>query len=588
MRPRPTKASYVPASDRLQHRPHGKGNMDSDTEFTEYRTEVSETDIASPARPGRFKGPKSTWRTFNEDEIALADSLVKLGAQDLSAHLYNAHVMKKSLYDADLVKDVKPWFSKERWRPAEVGDDGKNFVPPERWTAWPLEPEIVPRGEGTREDEEFTLKRAEEEKPTREMEEVLTGVMLKFAKSTFERRKWEGEEALQVSSDGESGSDSQESQEENPKEDDLNPTDTEAPAQPSLSHPSSSKPIISADDDRSARLLRPTIRHTLTRLDSLLTALQISRRACLRTERSPSPANDPLFSTTETDDRPTTPDTPKRRQGRPRRVISDEPHPLAVSSPPKKSNRGRKKKIQAPLPGETQTEMLSDSEPESEPEPEFESGESSEAGGKGLERGDWGGGAGGVARGGGGAGGEEVRDAVWGGDGEEVPDFGELSEEEEEVVVVEDVPAPRRTRSARLESRTRSRSRSRESRSRMDERSAVGKFGIYAAYCPFQECERHDRGFNNERAVRDHLRINHGMGKEEIQKMEDEEEMIGAVHRDGFGVVVKRRQGWRGGDEGLRKERKTKVKGESAVDESVVGDESEEEGMGDFAKSEYF
>lgn len=91
---------------------YGKGNMDSDTEFTEYRTEVSETDIASPARPGRFKGPKSTWRTFNEDEIALADSLVKLGAQDLSAHLYNAHVMKKSLYDADLVKDVKPWSSK--------------------------------------------------------------------------------------------------------------------------------------------------------------------------------------------------------------------------------------------------------------------------------------------------------------------------------------------------------------------------------------------------------------------------------------------------------------------------------------------
>lgn len=88
--------------------------MDSDTEYTEYRTDVSETDIASPARPGRFKGPKSTWRTFNEDEIALAESLVKLEAQDLSAHLYNAHVMKKSLYDPDLVKGAKPWASKVR------------------------------------------------------------------------------------------------------------------------------------------------------------------------------------------------------------------------------------------------------------------------------------------------------------------------------------------------------------------------------------------------------------------------------------------------------------------------------------------
>lgn len=526
-----------------------------------------------------------------------------------------------------------------------MGDDGKNFVPPERWTAWPLEPEIVPRGEGTRADEEFTLKRAEEEKPSREMEEVLTGVMLKFAKSTFERRKWEGEEALQASSDGESGSDAQESQGENPKEDDLNPTDTEAPAQPSISQPSSSKPIISADDDRSARLLRPTIRHTLTRLDSLLTALQISRRACLRTERSPSPANEPLFPTTETDDPPTTPDTPKRRQGRPRRVISDEPHPLAASSPPKKSNRGRKKKIQAPLPGETQTEMLvriareqhraipfavdspgrsstsrstqsrSRSRTQSRSLSRSRSRSSSRGGRARLGVRDWSEVIGAAALVGWpeevveragrrcatlfgeGMGVRVFTEGVMGGDvkeemylPEEVPDFGELSEdmEEEEEVVVEDAPAPRRTRSARLESRTRSRSRSRESRSRMDERSAVGKFGIYAAYCPFQECERHDRGFNNERAVRDHLRINHGMGKEEIQKMEEEDDMIGGVHRDGFGVVVKRRQGWRGGDEGLRKERKTKVKGGSAVDESVVGDESEEEGMGDLAKMNIF
>ena len=124
-----------------------------------------------------------------------------------------------------------------------MGDDGKNFVPPERWTAWPLEPEIVPRREGTRVDEEFTLRRAEEEKPSRELEEVLTGVMLKFAKNAFERRKWESNEALQISSEGEIGSDSQEADAENPKEDDLNPTDSEAPAQPSLPHPSSSTQI---------------------------------------------------------------------------------------------------------------------------------------------------------------------------------------------------------------------------------------------------------------------------------------------------------------------------------------------------------
>ncbi|OBT87682.1 hypothetical protein VE02_02697 [Pseudogymnoascus sp. 03VT05] len=608
--------------------------MDSDTEYTEYRTDVSETDIASPPRPGRFKGPKSTWRTFNEDEIALAESLVKLEAQDLSAHLYNAHVMKKSLYDPDLVRDAKPWASKERWRPAEVGDDGKNFVPPERWTAWPLEPEIVPRSEMPREDEEFTLKRVEEEKPSREIEEVLTGVMLKFAKSTFERRRWEDGETLQISSDAESDNDSQEAQDqgENPKEDNNYPTDSEAPTRQSISHPPPSKPIMSADDDRSARLLRPTIRHTITRLDSLLTALQISRCACLRPDRSPSPTADPLFPTVEPEDVvPSTPDSPKRRQGRPRRVISDQPHPLAAASPPKKSNRGRKKKVHAPLPGETQTEMLvriareqhksipfavdsprsstsrsTQSRSRSRSMSRSRSRSSSRGSRARLGVRDWSEVIGAAALVGWpeevveragrrcatlfgeGMGVRVLTEGVMGGDvkgemyvPEEVPDFGELSEEGEEEEMVEEARAPRRSRSARPESRPRSRSRS--------ERSAVGKFGIYAAYCPLRECERYQRGFNSERAVRDHLRITHGMGKEEIQKMEEEDDMIGGVHRDGFGVMVKRRPGWRGVDERLRKERKKRGRGESgAVDESVVGDESEGEGMRDSVKDEDF
>jgi hypothetical protein len=515
-----------------------------------------------------------------------------------------------------------------------VGDDGKNFVPPERWTAWPLAPEIVPRSDRPKDDEEFTLKRVEEEKPSREMEEVLTGVMLKFAKNTFERRKWESEEALQISSDGESDSDSQEAQEENPKEDDHYPTDSEAPAQPSLSHPSSAKPIISADDDRSARLLRPTIRHTITRLDNLLTALQISRRACLRPDRSPSPGPDPFFPTAEPEDVPSTPDSPKRRQGRPRRVISDQPHPLAAASPPKKSNRGRKKKVHAPLPGETQTEMLvriareqhkpipfaidsprsstsrsTQSRSRSRSMSRSRSRSSSRGSRARLGARDWSEVIGAAALVGWpeevveragrrcatlfgeGMGVRVLTEGVMGGDvkeemyvPEEVPDFGEEEDE-----TVEEAPAPRRARSARPESRTRSRSRSHESGSRMDEKSAVAKFGIYAAYCPLQECERYQRGFNSERAVRDHLRINHRMGKMEIQKMEEEDDMIGGVHRDGFGVIVKRRPGWRGVDERLRKERKKRGRGGSgAVDESMVGDESEGEGMGDLVKNEDF
>jgi hypothetical protein len=172
---------------------------------------------------------------------------------------------------------------------------------------------------------------------------------------------------------------------------------------------------------------------------------------------------------------------------------------------------------------------------------------------------------------------------------EEVPNFGELSEEGEEEL--EDSPAPRRSRSARMESRTRSRSRSRESRSRAGAKSAIGRFGIYAAYCLVKECERYERGFNNQRAARDHLRSTHGMGRDEIEKLEEEGEMIGGVHRDGFGVVVKRRQGWRGGDEGLRKE-KEKARGKGGrsgvVGASMVGDESEKEETEELVKNEDF
>ncbi|KFY09791.1 hypothetical protein V491_07972 [Pseudogymnoascus sp. VKM F-3775] len=169
-----------------------------------------------------------------------------------------------------------------------------------------------------------------------------------------------------------------------------------------------------------------------------------------------------------------------------------------------------------------------------------------------------------------------------------VPEFGELSEEDEEEMV-EDEVVPRRTRSARPESRTRSRSRSRESTSRTGDKSVIEKFGIFAAYCLVKDCERHERGFNNERAARDHLRVKHGLGKEEIQKLEEENEMIGGVHRDGFGVVVKRRQGWRGADEGLRKERKSRERaGRRAVGRGTVEDESEEEATGDSLKNEYF
>jgi hypothetical protein len=63
------------------------------------------------ARP-RFKGPKSTWRFLASEEIALAESMLKLRSQDLAAHLYNAHAMKRRQYEGALAGKAKGWGSK--------------------------------------------------------------------------------------------------------------------------------------------------------------------------------------------------------------------------------------------------------------------------------------------------------------------------------------------------------------------------------------------------------------------------------------------------------------------------------------------
>lgn len=79
---------------------------------TEYKTDASDSKSLTPVRRDRFDGAKSTWRTNNEDEITLTDSLIQLEAQNLSAHLYNTHAMKQRLYDTNLTNDLKSWASK--------------------------------------------------------------------------------------------------------------------------------------------------------------------------------------------------------------------------------------------------------------------------------------------------------------------------------------------------------------------------------------------------------------------------------------------------------------------------------------------
>jgi hypothetical protein len=54
-----------------------------------------DSDSLYERRPNRWRGPKSTWRTYTKEERATADSLTRVRDRDLGVHLYNAFAIKR-------------------------------------------------------------------------------------------------------------------------------------------------------------------------------------------------------------------------------------------------------------------------------------------------------------------------------------------------------------------------------------------------------------------------------------------------------------------------------------------------------------
>lgn len=112
-------------------------------------------------------------------------------------------------------------------------------------------------------DDAFTFRRREVGRPSRGLEEVLMGVALKQAKKKFEAREWADQDT-----------------------DMLDLEDEEVGAEPTIkegSHPPKPTvliPVVSADDDRSRQLLRPSIRSMLPTLEKTLMALKHTMKTC--------------------------------------------------------------------------------------------------------------------------------------------------------------------------------------------------------------------------------------------------------------------------------------------------------------------
>ncbi|KAF4125069.1 RNA polymerase I specific transcription initiation factor [Geosmithia morbida] len=315
-----------------------RDEQDHPTSISVQWKELDNDEIASVAsedlhknRPNRWRGAKSTWRALTEEERRLWWSMRRLGDQDLSIHLYNAFALKKQGKDPATAQDL-----------TVQRENGENVVwaPPKSWTAWPLgdgrlpEEDFVARQDDDGNDR-FTFRKKEVKMPSSDLHDELDATILRMAKKRFLRRKkrWDAKRQSIVDA-------GDEYQEEEPRR---------RYRQQARwgSVPRTFEPTVLANDDYAHRLLAPSVRHTLTRLDSTLQILHYTRATA---------GNDSESSTGDDTDhsQPTTP----RRHKRPRISTAElQQQQQQQQQQPKMTRRGRPRKAQIPLEGETREEM---------------------------------------------------------------------------------------------------------------------------------------------------------------------------------------------------------------------------------------
>ncbi|RYP75426.1 hypothetical protein DL769_003820 [Monosporascus sp. CRB-8-3] len=263
-------------------------------------------------RPNRWHGPPSTWQQMNSEEIDTLAALNELRNRDLSIHLYNAFALKQrhrqppgnglpvAGQDANAVTGQKI-----------LGDD---WVPQRSWTAWPMAagkvpaPDFVPRTDDA--DDEYTTRRPVVEFSSTALEEAVSAAVLRTAKEKFESRPWQEEasdgSSLEAEVIGTEPSDTDESEAKSSRsktrsrsrsrsikrESDAgsesagehmaveSPDDREWTNALPLEN-SRLRPAVSTDDDMSYALLRPSVRHILSKLDATLSILHFSQESAM-------------------------------------------------------------------------------------------------------------------------------------------------------------------------------------------------------------------------------------------------------------------------------------------------------------------
>lgn len=277
--------------------------------------EDNDITTSPPSRPNRYRGPLSTWRNWTAAERDLAISLQQLIANDLSVHLYNVFHLKAS------TRKLSGQGTETHTRDLEHAE---KWVPPKVWTAWPLPPEIVPRGWNVSSWDEEGVRRqryhGKRDTTSHVLKELLVGYVLKKSKERFWEREREDEESKtqNVKSRRRSGKSKGDSEGLDPSSHDNEHTwrvntssahseagDDDGQSQIAQTSPQAERatspsdrhsdhllnnlvPAVMVDDDRASDILKPTMHHVLARFDSLLMGLHHARNAYITQNDSAS------------------------------------------------------------------------------------------------------------------------------------------------------------------------------------------------------------------------------------------------------------------------------------------------------------
>ena len=214
-------------------------------------------------RPNKYHGPPSTWRDWTAADRQIITSLDQIRAKDLSLHLYNFYCLKRRVdstreWQTETEPDTDDYVSTSRRR--------KAWLPVKKWTAWPMDPELVPREPDVPTWEADASEHGNAKDKAIPSRELLSGFLLaracKKAKERFHEREWDDPDV------------------ELPDP----PSDKDSRRQRRVSElagePSSVQryePVVMADDERAKSILQPSINHVLQKLDTLLMGLHHAR-----------------------------------------------------------------------------------------------------------------------------------------------------------------------------------------------------------------------------------------------------------------------------------------------------------------------